>query len=879
MVPVAASRPEPDFSLETLFEELLGEPADVRAEFYLANGVPKAVSSLAEELFVAHASVDFELPESPSLAELGTSEELTGVGTILDGRYRLDAVLGGGSFGTVFRGLDLLTKDAVAVKVPSIAPLSRAALEREAACLRRLEHGVARLRDQGVFVGEAGSESHYLVFDLVEGSPFPGNGCKREAFFSLVRSLAAVHARGVVHRDLKPENVLVTQDDAAFLVDFGIAHGPAFGAARAGRDLSVGTEAFAAPEQLDGEMGDASSDVYSCALMGLSALTGVGTANLRDVQQPPSPLDPLDGDLCERLFAVVSGSREDRPRNAQELWAEGSGRGRAPSQQDPSALVRLALEVDGEGGELDWKPLFTGIEPIHHLRSGAAKELGRRCGSDRAAASRVVREWIERGVAFWSGERIELHAAGLDALRSEPIDSDQHGSATMGELATEADPYAKADWVSDVCRRVSQLEDLGWREQASSVLVSSLAQVRTWPLGSSAAERRMLPVLVRLAVQDGSLLALDRAAFETARSRTHGPLREALDFAIQVARASALGDSERTVRGAEREVSPLEAAAPEMKRGGRSAGELADEISEWDRFVDVVISTQYHGSLALDQAHGQRVRRALALRLREYAGERRSSGPLRSSRFRWLALRAYRRGHFGRSAALYRASADVAKSAYSIASCRLTAASAAMEAGAFSSALADVAGARKTIEALPFPGLEARAIWTLRTLRFRMGELPDADLELDAAFELLGSASRSALYSLTEAAIARAAGDQRRWRLMAEASFEAFRTLGQSESTALARALVIDSGGAASPEDAQLFGSLSASSDAGVALQVLALAPGARDACTPLLAGWLEAARHTLPQSPDGRLDVLDVAELEARLGLPIRSRRSRPSD
>lgn len=104
-------------------------------------------------------------------------------------------------------------------------------------------------------------------------------------------------------------------------------------------------------------------------------------------------------------------------------------------------------------------------------------------------------------------------------------------------------------------------------------------------------------------------------------------------------------------------------------------------------------------------------------------------------------------------------------------------------------------------------------------------------------------------------------------RAMAEASWAAFQTLGQPESTALARALVIDSGGAAEPGDEVLFGSLTAASDPGVALQIVALAPGAREVCEPLLRGWVEAFQ---PGPPGCRFDVLEVVEIETGLGFAL---------
>ncbi len=845
----------PSVSLEELFEELLGEPSEVRVSYYRSRGVPDALASLAEELFTAHASADFELPESPSLEELAVSDERSAVGLSLDGRYRLMSVVGGGSFGTVYRGIDQLTHDEVAVKIPLVAPLSRAALEREAACLRRLEFGVARLRDQGVFEGDEGGERHYLVFDFIEGTPFPGTGCPRDAFHSLVRSIAAVHRRGVVHRDLKPENVLVTADDQAFLVDFGIAHGPAFGAARAGPELSVGTEAYAAPEQLDGEMGDAGSDVYSCALMGLRALTGYAPGELRDGAEAVA-LEPGNESLCRSLLAVIRSSRGDRPRNAQELQGLLARPAAAPDRANFESLVAQAQSNKGGERMGYWVPIFAGLEPIHRLRSGAATELARRCGRDGRAAAQQLKEWVERGVAFWSGDRIEVHAAGLFALRSEPLGS----AAGPNAAGVELDAAARTAWVNRVAAEVSELDVDGWSAQASSVLVDSLARVRTWPLGSSAAERRLLPLLVRIAMQDRKLPALDHAAFELARSRMHGVLRDILEQAIQGARSNALGNNQRAAEGVEEVTLPTSEI---MRQGG------VEDLKEWCRITAYSLSLCYHGSLSLGRTEGRAVRAAVLRRARSIAGDVHQQRPLRASRFRWAALSAYRRGSFERSAALYRASARAMETRYSEASCYLSAASAAMEALHYDLALTDVERARDAIYALPFPTLEARALWTTRSLRFRMGELPEPDVELDASFETLGLMSLSALYGLTEAAIARVRQDSARYRSMSALSFGAFKTLGQFESTALARALVIDAGGEPDDGDAELFGSLVAASDPGVALQVLALAPSARQACQPLLAGWLEAfGASPIAGFTGGRLDVLSCSEIETLLGL-----------
>ncbi|QDV06800.1 Serine/threonine-protein kinase PknA [Planctomycetes bacterium Poly30] len=891
---------ETELSLEDLFERLLGEPEEVRRSYYETRRVPPGLVDLAEELFAAHALADFEIPIAPTLSELEgvETEPVDDLGAVLEGRYRLDAILGGGSFGTVYRALDLLLGTSVAVKVPSVAPLSHAALEREASCLRRLEHGVARLRDQGVFRsgGADGSEDgewrHYLVFDLIEGAPFPGSIEPRDALASLLTALAAVHARGVVHRDLKPANVLVTEAGHAFLVDFGIAHGPAFASEGASRDLSLGTEAFAAPEQLAGEMGDARSDVYSWALMGLHALTGVSPVELRGAKSLPAPIAREDTELCVRLFEILGLEREERPRNACEIGAEWqlrrSSAGAAPGGGlrlgkrrptayggfDPELRALLERALQAEDRELALLPVFVGLEPIHHLRSGAAAELARRLrgtSGTEVEALRVLGEWVERGIAFWRGGRLEVHATGLETLRGEALDGNPFGGP-RGEAAVLDTAGPDPSWVTGILKQALHMERRGWDARATSLLVGALARVRTWTIGTVVAERRLLLLLVRIAVQDGTTIPLDRAAFEIARSRVRGSARRSLDHAIEVARAIAVGDEERATR----ELRPG-GLVPEDEEAW--TGHAALDTEEWERLEAALLSHQYRCSLGLDLDRGRSVRRAAAQRVRAHAKAREAPekakgaprGALFQRRFLWLALRSYRRGRFAQAAELHRRAGVASESVHDRATALLNAASSAMEAWDFEAAHRDATSALRAIESAPFPVLEARAVWTLRTLQFRGGELPAADEELDEAFVALGSPTLQGLHSLTEAAIARVTGDRLRCLEHAELSWRAWTQQQHVEAAALARALMIHEGAAPAASDDAVFGALTRATDAGVALQVLALAPGARAVCADRWAAWAGA----FPAVPQGvRLDVLGVDEIETALrmaGLQLR--------
>ncbi|MGZ5446461.1 MAG: serine/threonine-protein kinase [Thermoanaerobaculia bacterium] len=146
------------------------------------------------------------------------------------GRIRVDALLGAGGMGEVYRGWDEKLERAVALKVVHsdgrLDAAMRARFLREARALSRLDHpNICRLYD--VLERDDGD---YLVLELVEGTTLRArmeNGLgKSEAIdvaLQVARALAATHARGVVHRDLKPDNIMITADGVVKVLDFGLA--------------------------------------------------------------------------------------------------------------------------------------------------------------------------------------------------------------------------------------------------------------------------------------------------------------------------------------------------------------------------------------------------------------------------------------------------------------------------------------------------------------------------------------------------------------------------------------------------------------------------------------------------------------------------------
>src|SRR3990172_8274706 len=194
------------------------------------------------------------------------------IGTLLRNRYRIDAKLGEGGMGVVYRAHDSLLQRPVAIKTLSPALFGEEGarrLIREAQWAAKLNHShIVSIFDA---VEEGGQFA--IVMELVEGQtlrellPVPVSRLV-EITLQVLEGLEYAHAQGVVHRDIKPENVIVTKDGVAKLMDFGLARSE--GRSRLTvTGVVVGAGADLAPGQaLGGEVGD-----------GVGALRGgVGTA-------------------------------------------------------------------------------------------------------------------------------------------------------------------------------------------------------------------------------------------------------------------------------------------------------------------------------------------------------------------------------------------------------------------------------------------------------------------------------------------------------------------------------------------------------------------------------------------------------------------------
>jgi serine/threonine protein kinase len=341
-----------------------GDDADLRAEVERLLSAHAAAE--AEDFIEAPAPVDPDLTlaaasptdVSDTRAAAGRDEgfdEQAWIGRKL-GPYRLQAFLGRGGMGTVFRAEreDAAGRRAVALKVVTRWDESgwvRERFEAERRILAALDHPhIARFLDAGTTL----DGRPYLVMDLVEGLPLGeyvrAAGLDLRARLGLFRQVCAavqyLHQNLVVHRDLKPGNVLVTPDGTAKLLDFGIAKllepGPG-GAALTVTLLRALTPDYASPEQVRGDAVTTASDVYALGAMLYELLCGRRPHRL-STYSPEEVLRAVCQETPERPSAVAARDEADgaRPRRARP------GRLRRQLEGDLDVIVMTALRKEPE---------------------------------------------------------------------------------------------------------------------------------------------------------------------------------------------------------------------------------------------------------------------------------------------------------------------------------------------------------------------------------------------------------------------------------------------------------------------------------------------------------------------------------------------------
>ena len=307
--------------IERLYADAMAMSPDSREEYVRrATHGDEPLRHELEELIACGDAAGAFL-ERPALYELAAvvAEDVNSLAGREFGGYRIDAFLGAGGMGDVYRARDLKLDRDIALKVihrnTAIGPDDMRRLEREARSASSLNHpGIVTIYS----VGET-DDIAFIAMELVRGRTLREFGSAEapaaetviDIAVQLAGALSAAHAAGIVHRDLKPENVMVTPSGLVKVLDFGIAKRQ-----RAVDEESVvlGTAAYMAPEQAEGAAADHRADQFSFGAIVYELLSG-RRAFAREtnrqtlaavVAEAPPPLAPSDDPAINGLHAIVA---------------------------------------------------------------------------------------------------------------------------------------------------------------------------------------------------------------------------------------------------------------------------------------------------------------------------------------------------------------------------------------------------------------------------------------------------------------------------------------------------------------------------------------------------------------------------------------------
>ena len=300
------------------------------------------------------------------------------------GPYRIQALLGAGGMGEVYRAHDGRLGRDVALKVISQKlvgdPANRRRFELEARAASALNHpSIVTIYD----VGDTGTIS-WIAMEWIEGrtlrhalidGPLPMDDACSIAR-QIAEGLAAAHAKGIVHRDLKPENVMVSAGGGIKILDFGLARQTIVGALEGSMSTAetapgsaslpgviLGTVGYMSPEQASGRPVDFRSDQFAFGLVTYEMLTGrrafvrpTAVETLSAViREDPVPVSSLRSGISDAFQAVIARCLaklpDDRFASTRDLAAALESFAGSSAGAGTSAALRAPAEAPDSGGE------------------------------------------------------------------------------------------------------------------------------------------------------------------------------------------------------------------------------------------------------------------------------------------------------------------------------------------------------------------------------------------------------------------------------------------------------------------------------------------------------------------------------------------------
>jgi tRNA A-37 threonylcarbamoyl transferase component Bud32 len=448
------------------------------------------------------------------------------IGTVLSGRYRLEAKLGSGGMSTVYLASDDTLDRPVAVKV-----MHREMSEQEDQLqrFRQEARAVAKLTHPNVVsVIDAGEDGGYpyIVFEYIKGETLKqrigrvGALDTQEAIayaIEVARGLSVAHARNMVHRDIKPQNVLIDEEGRAKLTDFGISRQlEQDGVTATGRVL--GTTDYVAPEQAMGKAVDPRSDIYSLGVVLYEMLVGqvpfhadsqVGVAmkhvneELPDVQRRRPEASAAVALVVERATAKNPDERYqtiaemiDDLETALEVEAAraGSTTGEATSVLD--AVPPPERKLSGRG-RWSWAAILIllvigggALLAVQLISNGGFGGGGANKGKGGAVSLSGATDYDPQGDGEEVGSKVELAADGDPT--GTAWETEHYDSETFEGTKTGPDPgvgiYVTATSPATPTRMIVRTPTPGWDAQVFAAPAGPPSDLSGWdePVGEVA---------------------------------------------------------------------------------------------------------------------------------------------------------------------------------------------------------------------------------------------------------------------------------------------------------------------------------------------------------------------------------------------------------
>jgi serine/threonine-protein kinase len=456
------------------------------------------------------------------------------IGTLVAGRYHIEAPLGEGGMAVVYRARNALVDRPVAIKImhPRVSrdPSLRERFRREAKNAAALAHpNIIEIHDYG----ETEDGTPYLVMELLEGAtldkmiaqgPMPvAQVCTLG--LDIARGLARAHDFQVIHRDLKPENVFVhrvsSQRLGAKILDFGIARSM-YDTRLTSAGQIFGTPQYMAPEQVTSIDAGPAADLYALGVMLFEMLTGrlpfsaseITGFLLHHLQTPPprpSELVPnVPRRLDELILRLLAKKPEDRPVDAHEVEKELAALapaeavadvslGHASMTQRPAAPTLPPVALERWAGRI---ALFEEMLRRAYPAGGAPP--------DALAALQRIRELLQRMHDLRSyGLREQRKLEQMESVAREGRQRLGHAMNVLGvdlsqaraaarAAQLEVQPYLEAVAAAervyrDAHRKLAALGGLSEVDAPSQTLVVAHREVadalERWMLASATAQR------------------------------------------------------------------------------------------------------------------------------------------------------------------------------------------------------------------------------------------------------------------------------------------------------------------------------------------------------------------------------------------------------